>query len=267
MRFDKQDEMRVVAYIQAVTQVVLNIATSGSQSPQDTDMCLKLIAATMSVLAEYLPDGTQRIKRAAADATRLVMTHGLGKMRATDLESLSRTMSGDANGGPERVYMNVKYLLSSRFTGDGDRSATTSADLVFYIMRAFVTNIKSEVLLDSGKLEELLQMIVQLKVERGHYKQWTSCIGAFMARMGGQRFFQLLPLRLIEFDLNSLSYAQDSRSWLIQLVPQYLKKDNTLLFFVQYFLPMILQLDKMRELEQQVSGSPIKIKKFETLLA
>lgn len=39
-----------------------------------------------------------------------------------------------------------------------------------------------------------------------------------------------------------------------------------MLFFVQYFLPMIVQLEEMRGLEKKSRGSEIKIKKYETLL-
>lgn len=42
--------------------------------------------------------------------------------------------------------------------------------------------------------------------------------------------------------------------------------DKTMLFFVQYFMPMIMQLEQMRELEKKSKGSEIKVKKYETLL-
>jgi len=88
-----------------------------------------------------------------------------------------------------------------------------------------------------------------------------------MARMGAIKFFAVLPLQLIEFDLNSLSYAQDSRSWIIPLIHIHLKKDANLDFFVAYFMPMIMQLDKLRDLEvKNPKGSDIKVKKYETLL-
>ena len=88
-----------------------------------------------------------------------------------------------------------------------------------------------------------------------------------MKNMGGVKFFGILPLRLIEHDLNSLSYANDSRSWLLPLIPQNLKKDANLDFYVSYFLPIVLQLDQMRELEKNnANGSQIKVKKYETIL-
>jgi len=88
-----------------------------------------------------------------------------------------------------------------------------------------------------------------------------------MKRLGGPRFFNVLPLRLTEFDLSSLSYAQDSRSWLLTLVSQNMNEGANLDFFVQYFLPQLLKLDKMRDLESKQRGSEIKIKKYSTLIS
>lgn len=88
-----------------------------------------------------------------------------------------------------------------------------------------------------------------------------------MSKIGGRNFFKILPLRLIEFDLNSLTYSQDSRSWLLPIVTKHLSIDANLDFYVEYFLPVVLQLDKMRELENKnKNGSQIKVKKYETML-
>ena len=44
-------------------------------------------------------------------------------------------------------------------------------------------------------------------------------------------------------------------------------KGAYLAFYVKYFLPMILQLDNMSDLEKKnTRGSEIKVKKYETLI-
>lgn len=65
--------------------------------------------------------------------------------------------------------------------------------------------------------------------------------------------------------MNSLTYAQDSRSYLIQIIPSNLKNGD-LAFYVQYFLPMNLALDKQIKLLRAPGGSEIKAKKYETLM-
>ena len=143
-----------------------------------------------------------------------MITHGLGKLKQVDLQRMGNSMVGAGNDGAARVYINIKYLLSSRFTG-GEGGRSTALGSVFSILKAFVTSLNSEILLDDAKIVELLSLTAALKVDRAAYRAWTACIGGFMTRMGGVKFFQVLPIRLIEFDLNSLTYAQDARSWLI----------------------------------------------------
>jgi hypothetical protein len=62
-----------------------------------------------------------------------------------------------------------------------------------------------------------------------------------MIVMGPRKFFNELPLRLTQYDLYSLSYAQDSRSYLIQIMQQNIKKAD-MVFFIDYFMPIIKEL-------------------------
>jgi hypothetical protein len=64
--------------------------------------------------------------------------------------------------------------------------------------------------------------------------------------MGAESFFKVLPLRLIDLDMNSLRFAQESRSYLLQIVVKYLKRGD-LVFFIEYFVPQILALDNLRK--------------------
>jgi len=68
---NEQEEMRVIAYIQSTTQVLLNLATSGIKGNE----VLKYVSACFSVFCEYLINTTERIRRAAFSAMRLITTH------------------------------------------------------------------------------------------------------------------------------------------------------------------------------------------------
>ena len=137
---------------------------------------------------------------------------------------------------------NIRYLISSRFTDIGHGAALGNSLSV-------ITTCVEKIQLSDQALCELLAMVSELKVGRHQYTMWTSCIGAFMGKMGAYKFFKVLPLQLIEHDLHSLTYAQDSRSWLLPLIRHNLKIDAHLDFFVEYFMPMIIQLDRLRDLE------------------
>ena len=157
--------------------------------------------------------------------------------------------------------MNIKYLLSSRFT-EYTPSSHGALDCALQILKTFV----EKVALPDELLKELLVSVSALNVGRHQYPNWTAAIGAFMTKMSAYKFFSILPLHLVEHDLNSLTYAQDSRSWLLTLIGKNLKVDAHIDFYVSYFLPIIMQLDKLRELEHKAHGSDIKVKKYETLL-
>jgi len=85
-------------------------------------------------------------------------------------------------------------------------------------------------------------VVSELKVGRA-YEAWEDCLGTFMQAMGAGRFFRKLPLRMNEFDMNSLTYAQDSRSYLISIARYKLKKADVRCF-VEYFVPMLRELEE-----------------------
>ena len=62
-------------------------------------------------------------------------------------------------------------------------------------------------------------------------------------------------------DLNSQVYSQNSRSYLLPITKKYCENDS-LHFFIIYFLPMIQELEKRREIEK----ASIKSKKIDVLI-
>lgn len=100
--------MKVIAYIQALTQVILNITSTNFKNSKnmDSDLALKFSASTISSLSEYLFNQTFKIQKAATSAIKLVITHGLGKIKN----------EGISSDGFERCFMTIKYFLSTRFT-------------------------------------------------------------------------------------------------------------------------------------------------------
>lgn len=170
-------------------------------------------------------------------------------------EMINMRRGGSSNGlsYQDKVILHLRYLLTSRFE--------ESHDLSLKLMKTFISTVGSSV----KESSELLNAVAQLHVPKETYKTWTSCIGAFLRVVREQKFFSALPLQLLEFDLNSLTYAQDSRSYLIPVIKQFLPNGD-LAFYVQYFLPMILALDQKRNYELNVNRSELKAKKYETLM-
>ena len=94
-------QIKVIAYMQALTQTMLNISTD--QAFQ-TENILKLISATISTLSEYLLDGQNNIRQASSSAIKLLIT-----------QSVARINNITHVDGKERLIANILYLISPRF--------------------------------------------------------------------------------------------------------------------------------------------------------
>jgi len=113
-----------------------------------------------------------------------------------------------------------------------------------------------------------LLVVSELTVYSKAYDSWEDCLGTFMQVMGPERFFKKLPLRLSDFDMNSLTYAQDSRSYMISVARYKLRKADVR-FFVEFFVPLLTDLEAKRLLwlkQTREDYSEIKAKKYETLI-
>lgn len=138
-------------------------------------------------------------------------------------------------------------------------------DLSLKIVQAFVEKVGN--VLQEKQLGDLLLVVSELKVRKPAYSAWGDCIGAFLKVMGAEVFLNKLPLQLSEFDMNSLTYAQDSRSYLVPIIKHNLQKGD-LAYFVQNIMPQIQKLDDRRVASSKPGQhySLVKAKKYETLI-
>jgi len=136
-----------------------------------------------------------------------------------------------------------------------------SYDSVLKIVEAFVGRLGPRFLNFGGA--EVLKQVASLKIRRPIYKTWENCIGEFLKQFKGGAFFEVLPLELLNHDMNSQTFAQDSRSYLIPIIQKYALGDE-LHVFTHYILPLIQQLEFRQQ--QAKKESDIKAKKYETLI-
>lgn len=71
----QEDEARIISYLQATTQVMLNLATSDINAND----VLKYVSACFSVYCEYLVNTSRRIKNATFQALRMIIQQCLNK--------------------------------------------------------------------------------------------------------------------------------------------------------------------------------------------
>ena len=127
------------------------------------------------------------------------------------------------------------YLMTSRFEYEMER--------VLKLVQTFISKVGTA--LQPQQLNDFLLVVSEIRVSSQSYEAWEDCLGTFMQVIGAERFFQQLPLRLSEFDMNSLTYAQDSRSYLLQIARYKLKRAD-LRFFVENFVPLLKNLEAQR---------------------
>jgi hypothetical protein len=166
--------------------------------------------------------------------------------------------SGKVLSGKDKLVIHMLYLLTTRFAD--------AYDFVLKIVQTFIDKVGSE--LQEQQCAEFLLIVSQLNVTKQQYNTWQETIGSFMQVMGPARFFQVLPLKLCEFDMNSLTYAQDSRSYLLTIMHSKLQRAD-IVFFVEQFIPLLKQLEHMRQAvlaPVSETYSSIKAKKYETLI-
>ena len=97
----------------------------------------------------------------------------------------------------ERVIINVRYLLTRRFEEAHESIMRLIETLVEALDQSFI---------QYGGLD-LLDQISRMRVNRNIYKTWEECIGMFLKVFGSYNFFKAVPLRLEQYDLNSLTYS------------------------------------------------------------
>lgn len=113
---------------------------------------------------------------------------------------------------------------------------------------------------------ELLNNVGNLSITKPVYKTWTKCLGKFMTEFGCQIFFGQsdLKIQLLDYDLTSTSFSMESRSYLLTVIKDHVKNEP-MHFYVENFLPLILELSKAQKIVKK-DQEFIKHKKYETLI-
>lgn len=178
--------------------MLLNLASDQSVRK---DVLLRFVATTFSMMGEYLLEPSGKVRQAATAALNLILRFGIGKhdFAAVDDEHKNKMLA------------NIGYLLSSRF----EESEGTIGHS-FKVVSTFV-QVAPASLLSVDDTHELLSAVGAVKAAKQQQMLWSSCMGAFIGKLGPRSFMAAIPMKLAEYDLNSLTYAQDSKSWMLVL--------------------------------------------------
>lgn len=255
-----EGELMIVGYCLAVSQVAVHYKKLNG------DRVLQYLPNLVSILSEFLISGNQRIKSGAFTSIKNLLFYSLEfnyfkeskTAPDTELGEINfdlLTINENTNIHPiKKIIMMFQYCLNSRFE--------SCYSEVLKLITTFI-GIGGNKSIEFGALE-LLEKIGSLDIKKNAYKAWIDCQGKFLEKYKSEVFFKALPMKLLDYDLNSEGYSLESRSYMIPVIQKYVRSEP-LCFFIDNFMPLIQLLSKAKkgyEKEKQL----IKIKKYETLI-
>jgi hypothetical protein len=256
-----EGELMIVGYCLAVSQVAVHYKKLNGER------VLQYLPNLVSILSEFLISGNMRIKSGAFTSIKNLLFYSLEwkyfkeetKVTAeTDVADLNfdlLTINENAKIHPiKKIIMMFQYCLNTRFE--------SCYSEVLKLITTFI-GIGGNRSIEFGALE-LLQKIGNLDIKKNSYKAWIDCQGKFLEKYKSEIFFQSLPMKLLDHDMNSESYSLDSRSYMIPVIQKYVRAEP-LNFYIDNFLPLIELLSKAKK-GLQKDNQFIKFKKYETLI-
>lgn len=256
-----EGELMIVGYCLAVAQVAVHYKKLNGEK------ILPYLPSLVSILSEYLISGEHRIKSGAFTAIKNLIYYTLEQsyfkadlgaketeLMGLDLDLLTIRDENTKIHPIKKISLMFAYCLNTRFE--------SCYSEVLKLITTFV-EIGGDKTIDFGGLD-LLVKVGDLAIKKNAYKSWIDCQGKFLEKYKSEKFFSTLPMKLLDFDMNSESYSLDSRSYLIPVVHKY-SKNESLHFFVDNFIPLIDLLTKTKN-QLQKDKQLMKYKKYETLI-
>ena len=198
-----QSNQRIIAYVQATAQIVLNYASNeNDKSDLMHRQILRYVTLACSVFSEYILATSERVRSAGFSAMRLIISHGLqprffniqGDQKQSqgtsndqmmldllkfDALSLTAEVESTRRGQnkfktnlrpQERLVIHMCYLLTARFESEYEK--------VLKLVTAFIARVGAA--LETNQRRDFLLVVSQLRVDRDSYEAWEDCLGQFL---------------------------------------------------------------------------------------
>ena len=251
----------IVGYCLAVAQVAVHYKKLNKEK------VLQYLPTIISILSEYLISGSHRVRTGAFTGIKNLLHYTLeydhfkedgvkneSKIEDLDFDLLTIRDSNTKIHPVKKIVFMLKYCLNKRF-----ENCYTE---VLKLINTFI-EIGGKRTVEFGGVE-LLQTVGNLQIKKPSYKCWIECQGKFLDKYKSELFFETLPMKLLDYDLNSESYSFDSRSYMIPVIQKHVKKES-LHFFVDNFMPLIDLLTAAKK-DIKKENQFVKLKKYETLI-
>ena len=180
----------------------------------------------------------------ACKSTELILNHTVNKsvwFFGGDAEDTLESYLGinnldiqeDGSKGPtpfQKITVALKYLLSSQFQQ----------------VQKYVSNILTTFFdrLDHTCPQPAYDLIEEwIATKEGKPQHiWAPVIGKFIQKVNLEFILKTYPLRVLQSNLDSEDFENESNSWILPVLRKYLRIDS-IKFFLEYFLPVMAGLD------------------------
>ena len=258
--FDFKDKF-IVAYIKAITQVLLMINTlNQSLSFQ------YFVVGTLTIFSELLLNNSEFVKGNVYNSLHNLINRLFTKDNIDNLINPSKTKSNNdeidisqitldkqndndnnnnndsSNNGIsvlEKVVKGLLYLLSPRFENENDQSYKYGYNLLLvFIEKINMSSYKQQIdyinRIILGKLVTLPKTEM-LKIFIGKCFNYLPCL----------TIVQYYPLNILNYDLDEINYTDDSNVWIISFIDKFLKENSHqyLKDYVEIFWPLVNDLE------------------------
>ena len=250
------NELMIVGYWLAVAQVAVHYKKLNGVK------VLTFLPSLVSILSEYLVIENNRIRTGAFTAIKNLLFYTLEisyfkieekkeelKIDDISFDLLTIRDSSDKIHPIRKVVYMFLYWLDSRFE--------SCYSEILKLISTLIEIGKAKTIEFGGY--ELLNAIGDLQIKKQAYNPWIDWLGKFLEHYKSENFFNVLPLKLLDFDMNSESYSFDSRSYLLPVIKKYAKKEN-FNFYIEHFMPLIDSIIVNKLSAIQVKGTNGEIK-------
>ena len=242
-----------ISYIQALAQALSHF------NSLDSIECSKVLSQGISTLTEYLLSDQYSVQHAAASSVSSVVRRCITSSYAKELNpedelalSFDVLNIEDTSIRPiQKINATMVYLVNERF---GD-----ILEIIFPILSVYIQQLGSG---GAHVSQRLIQELDKVSKKYSSSYQFKKLISTAITTLGCYKFFEVLPLKLLETPLEAPDFLGVSRSWVLPILADCQVGD--FVFFVKELLPLAQNLEGY-EAQAFYQGLTTASKKYQAL--
>ena len=243
-----------IAYIQALTQALTYFNRA------DSNECYKMLGQGISTISEFLLSNQFNVQHSACSSLISVIMRCVTPAHAQELDAAQDlALSFDVLNIEElgvkpiqRINAIMVYLLNERFYD--------ILEIIFPVLSIYVQQLGRKA---GHVLQRLVIELDSIAFKWHNNEKFQKLMGNVVNTLGCSQFFSILPLRPHLIPLESENFLEHSRSWVLQVLSNFLQAGDLIYFFSEIF-PIIEAIERLQT-EYLAQGLITSGKKYQIL--